>query len=73
VERLSADNWVSACREIEVEGSRGHGRDRKTWNECVKEDMRRLQLQKKWRRIAQLGGEPFLGNRLIHASAETQT
>mgnify|MGYP005613852149 FL=1 len=46
VERLNADNWVSACREIEVEGSRGRGRGRKSWNECVVEDMKRLRLKR---------------------------
>jgi len=36
---------------------RGHGRDRKTWNTCVVEDMRRFRLKReKRRRIAQLGG-----------------
>jgi len=27
VERMSEDNWMSACRTIEVEGSRGRGRN----------------------------------------------
>src|SRR6201993_4330220 len=37
VERLSADNWVSVCRGIEVEESRGRGRGKKTWNESMVE------------------------------------
>ena len=40
----SKRDWVSACREITVEGSRGRGRGRKTWKECVEEDMKRLRL-----------------------------
>ena len=63
VERLSADNWVSVCRGIEVAGSRGRGRGRKTWNECVVEDMRRLRLKREvaqdraaWRRA--ISGKP---------------
>ena len=63
VERLNADNWVSACREIQVEGLRGRGRGRKTWNECVMEDMRRLRLKREvaqdraaWRRA--ISGKP---------------
>ena len=46
VERMSADNWVSACREIEVEGSRGRGRGKKTWQECVVDDMRGLGVER---------------------------
>ena len=40
-----------------VEGEKGRGRGRKTWHECVVEDMRKLKLQKEdaqnrvtWRR-----------------------
>jgi len=32
--------WVSACRVLEVDGAKGKGRDTKTWNECVKVDMK---------------------------------
>jgi len=39
---MSEDNWVSACRAIEVEGSRGRDRGRKTWEECMTEDTRSL-------------------------------
>jgi hypothetical protein len=46
VERMDAENYVSACREIEVAGSRGRGRGRKKWKECVDDDMRRLGLKK---------------------------
>ena len=35
VERKDADDWVSACRKLEVTGERGRGRGRKTWKECV--------------------------------------
>lgn len=44
VERKSADDWVSACRNLVVEGVRGRGRGRKTWNECVKDDLGKLGL-----------------------------
>ena len=45
IERKSADNWVSKCRQLEVEGLRGRGRSRKTWMECVDDDMGRLNLR----------------------------
>ena len=31
LERKSVDDWVSACRGLVVEGTRGRGRSRKTW------------------------------------------
>ena len=40
------DDWVSACRSFPVEGCKGRGRGRKTWRECVDEDMRKLNLHK---------------------------
>jgi len=36
----------SACRELQVEGSKSKGRGRKTWNEGVKVDMKRCGLVK---------------------------
>ena len=33
------DDRVSACRKVEVAGTRCKGRKRKTWRECVDKDM----------------------------------
>ncbi len=30
MERMDVDNWVKKCRDLDVEGSRGRGRPRKT-------------------------------------------
>lgn len=78
VERLNARDsrkrdWVSACREITVEGSRGRGRGRKTWKECVEEDMKRLRLKKEEVHDRALWRRAIMGHRLTRASAETQT
>ena len=35
---------MSACRKVEVEGVRCRGRNRKTWNKCVENDMKVLGL-----------------------------
>jgi hypothetical protein len=51
VEPKSADDWVSACREVVVTGVRGAGRDRKTWRECVKDDSGQLGLDLEWVRF----------------------
>ena len=40
LERKSVDDWVSACRGLVVEGTRGRGRCRKTWEQCVRDDMK---------------------------------
>ena len=38
VDRKSGDDWVSACRNVEVVGE-NRGRGRKIWRECVEGDM----------------------------------
>ena len=45
VERKDADDWVSACSNMAVSGERGRDRDRKTWKECVADDMKQLRLR----------------------------
>ena len=57
VERKEDDDWVKACQRFEVEGKQGCGKARKTWMECVEDDMKVLGLKKevaqdrlKWRR-----------------------
>ena len=42
------DDWVSACRKVEVAGARCMGRKRKTWIECVDDDMEVLGLHPEW-------------------------
>ena len=56
------DDWVSACRKVEVTGARKprdvrgeekkdarcRGRERKTWKECVDNDMKVLGLHPEW-------------------------
>ena len=42
------DDWVSTCRNVVVAGVRCVGKDRKTWRECVKDDMKLLGLQPEW-------------------------
>ena len=45
VERKDTDDWVSACRNMALSGERGRGSGRKTWKECVADDMRQLRLR----------------------------
>src|SRR6267154_423462 len=46
VERKTAVDWVSKCRNLEVEGVTRKARGRKTWLECVAMDMKRAGLKK---------------------------
>ncbi|XP_065645850.1 uncharacterized protein LOC136076303 [Hydra vulgaris] len=46
VDRKDADDWVSACRELEVSGEKGRGKSRKTYRECVAVDLKKLKLRK---------------------------
>jgi hypothetical protein len=55
VER-KGDDWVKKCMDFKVSGSAGRGRPRKTWFECVSDDMGRAGVRRemaqdgtKWR------------------------
>ncbi len=39
MERMYVDNWVKKCKDLDVEGSQGRGRPRKTWDEGVRGDL----------------------------------
>jgi len=56
-ERKDDNDWVKSCIMWEVEGIRQRGRPKKTWWDCVKNDMESLglsqkdaQSRNKWRR-----------------------
>ena len=46
--RLSYNSWVSACRNYVVPGPKSKGRSRKTWDECVRYDLRSGGLNPQW-------------------------
>ena len=37
----SVDDWVSACRKVEVAGAKCKERKKKTWKECVDKNMKK--------------------------------
>jgi hypothetical protein len=70
VERMPDSDWVSKCRLLNVVGARSRGRGRKTWQECVNEDLKKVGLTEVaaqdragWRR-------GVLGGRLTRASTD---
>ena len=48
LERRSVDDWVSACRKMEVAETRCKEKKRKTWKECVDDDTKVLGLHPEW-------------------------
>ena len=44
VERMDRGNPVNESRFIQVNGTRGKGRPRKTWHELVQNDLKKLNL-----------------------------
>ncbi len=48
VERKDVDDWVSACRNLEVAGSRGRDRPKMTWRAGLDEDMKDRGLRWRW-------------------------
>ena len=43
VERMKDNYWVKRCRVMEIEGNRGRGRPKKTWEQVTSADLRSSQ------------------------------
>ena len=67
LERKSVDDWVSACRRLVVEGTRGRGRSGKTWEQCVRDDMKLLGLHPEWAIFRDMWRDLIWGKRLTLA------
>ena len=67
LEHKSVDDWVSACRGLVVEGTRGRGRSRKTWEQCVRDDMKLLDLPPEWAVFRDMWRDLIWGKRLTLA------
>ena len=46
VVRKDDQQWVKKCMDFKVDGSAGRGRPRKSWLECVNDDMKKFGLKK---------------------------
>ena len=44
MERKDAGDWVSACRNMAIVGNAGKDRQKKRWNEVVKDDLKKCGL-----------------------------
>ena len=45
VERKDNQQWVRKCINLKEDGSAGRGRPRKSWLECVNDDMKKFGLK----------------------------
>jgi len=70
VERKDAGDWVSACRDMVVTGKRARGRGRRTWKECVADDMKKLRLKREDAHDRAAWRGSILENRPTRASAK---
>ena len=73
LERMEDDDWVSACRNLKVEGKRDRGRPNKTWDECVNEDIREYGLNRNMAQDRDLWRSVVRGNRPTCASTKKRT
>ncbi len=62
VERKEDNDWVSKCRNLEAIGGIKKGRGKKTWNECVAADMKKLGLKKEDAQNRQKWSSSIVGN-----------
>jgi hypothetical protein len=70
VERKSKDDCMLACTYMEVVGDRKRGRGRKTWRECVNDDMKKLGLKKEEAQDRLAWRKGILGKHLTLANME---
>ena len=61
---------MKACQKIEIAGKRGRGRGKKTWSQCIDEDLRALQLNVRDAQDRLVWRRGIWGNCLTHTSME---
>ena len=62
VVRKNDQQWVKKCIDSKVDGSAGRSRPRKSWLECVNDDMKKFGLKKeRVHTLGPCGGRLFMG------------
>jgi len=73
IEKRPDDGWLKWCQNVEMEGKVGRSRDRKTWSECVRGDMKDMGLKAKMSKTDRCEERNFLIKHLSRASMIKQT
>jgi hypothetical protein len=71
VER-KGNEWVRKCMDVKVDGNAGRGRPRKSWMECVKDDMKKAGLRREMARDRPYGGRVSSWKHLNRASMDNR-
>ena len=69
VERKNKEDWVSACRDMKVDGMSSRGRGKKTWIECIVSDMKSFGLRREDAQDREIWKGRLAGNRVTHTCA----
>ena len=70
VERMEDNNWVKRCRVMEVEGNRGRGRPKKTWEQVISADLRNMGVNREIAQDRNVWRKAIMMNSLTHASMD---
>ena len=73
LERKGSNDWVSVCRNYVVVGKKCRGRGKKTWGECVRQDLKVFGLKSEWAQDRAEWRGLIRGNRPTRASMEKRT
>ena len=60
-------SWEEPTNSMPVEGTRGRGRSRKTWEQCVRDDIELLGLHPEWAVFRDMWRDLIWGKRLTLA------
>ena len=70
VERMEDNNWVKRCRVMEVEGNRGRGRPKKTWEQVISADLRNMGVKREVAQDRNVWRKAIMMNSLTHDSMD---
>ena len=70
VGRKNKEDWVSACRDMKVDGARSRRRGKKTWMQCIVSDMKSFGLRREDAQDREIWRGRIAGNRLTRTRVD---